>query len=70
MTEIDWSTEDLIQLLLEHDLEQFYDNDDPGAMYAYLRRRGIKGYDNWEHEELIDEAIDRELIDPETLEII
>ena len=70
MEKITWSKEDLITLLIEHDLEQFYDNDDPGHIYAYILRKGRMGYEEMDLEDLIDEAIDRDLIDEDTLEVL
>ena len=58
-----YSKNQLIDLLVEADLERFYDNDDPAKLYAYVLRKGVVGYENYTYEQLLDEALDLELIE-------
>jgi len=54
---------ELINLLVNADIESFFDRDDADAYLAYLLRDGFKGYNNYESDELLDECIDRNLIE-------
>ena len=54
---------ELINLLVNADIESFFDRDDADAYLAYLLRDGFKGYNNYEHDELLEECIDRNLIE-------
>lgn len=58
-----YSKQQLIDLLVEADLERFYNNDDPGQVYAYVLRKGIRGYNDYTYEQLLDEAFDLQLIE-------
>jgi hypothetical protein len=51
----------LISLLIDSDIESFFDRDDASDYLAYVFRTGIKGYENYEYEELLNECIDRNL---------
>lgn len=51
----------LISLLVDSDVESFFDRDDPADYLAYVFRTGIKGYQDYEYEELLNECIDRNL---------
>jgi hypothetical protein len=57
------SSRELIDLLVNADIESFFDRDDAVDYLAYLFERGFKGYENYEHEELLEECIDRNLIE-------
>lgn len=54
---------DMIELLVDDDINSWYDRDDQCDYLSYLLRRGFKGYDDYTEEELRNELIDRELIE-------
>jgi len=56
-------TNKLINLLIDADIESFFDREDACDYLAYLFRNGIKGYENYEYDELLNECIDRNLIE-------
>ena len=53
--------EKLIELLVDDDVNGFYDRDDQADYFSYLLRVGFVGYNNQTDQQLIDECIDREL---------
>lgn len=57
---------DMIELLVDDDINSWYDRDDQYDYLSYLLRRGFKGYDDYTEEELRNELIDRELIEETT----
>lgn len=50
-----------INLLVDDDLNGWYDRDDQADYFSYLLRTGIKGYDDYTDAELGDELHDRGL---------
>lgn len=57
------NTAQIIDLLIEDDLNDWHDRDDKDAYFAMLLRKGFIGYEQSYHQELLDEAIDRGLIE-------
>lgn len=53
--------EKLIELLVDDDINGFYDREDQADYFSYLMRVGFVGYNNQTDQQLIDECIDREL---------
>ena len=53
--------EKLIELLVDDDINGFYDREDQADYLSYLMRVGFVGYNNQTDQQLIDECIDREL---------
>jgi len=51
----------LIDLLVDNDLNDWFSKSDMADYFSYLLRTGIKGYDYWTDQELIDECISREI---------
>jgi len=56
-------TSKLINLLIDADIESFFDREDAEHYLAYLLSNGIKGYESYEYDELLNECIDRNLIE-------
>lgn len=59
------SREKLIDLLIDDDINGFYDRDDQAAYLSYILRSGFAGYENQTYEQLIDECIDRQFFEEE-----
>ena len=53
--------EKLIELLVDDDINGFYDREDQCDYFSYMMRIGFVGYNNQTDQQLIDECIDREL---------
>lgn len=53
----------MIDLLVDADINSFFDRDDMADYLSYLLRTGIKGYDSYSDQELENELVDRELIE-------
>ena len=62
------TTEQMIQLLLDNDIERFLNDDAPADYFASLRRQGFRGYEAWSDKELLEEILDREIIDREIID--
>jgi hypothetical protein len=54
---------DMINLLLDADINSFFDRDDMEHYLAYVLTEGIKGYKDYTDQELLNECIDRNLIE-------
>ena len=54
--------EKLIDLLVDDDINNWYDRDDQAEYFSMWLRIGFVGYNNQTDQQLIDECIDRELI--------
>jgi hypothetical protein len=55
---------ELINLLVNHDIESFYDRGyNADSFLEYIFENGIRGYNDYEMEELINECIDKNLIE-------
>lgn len=59
MPDIYPSREKLIEMLVDDDINGFYDRDDQADYISYLMRHGFVGYNNQTDQEIIDECIDR-----------
>lgn len=57
--------EKLIELLVDDDINGFYDRDDQADYISYLMRHGFVGYNNQTDQEIIDECIDRNFFEEE-----
>ena len=51
----------MIQTLLDDDIERFYSDASPADYFAWLRRYGFRGYNDWSAAELQQEITDRQL---------
>lgn len=56
------SKEEMINLLVKDDLESWYDRDDKDSYFAYIMRKGFKGYEEHTKLDLYLELTDRELL--------
>jgi hypothetical protein len=54
---------ELIGLLVDTDIDNFFDRADMADYLSYLLQKGFKGYNDYTDQELLDECIDRNLID-------
>lgn len=54
---------EMIEMLVDDDINDWHDRDDQADYLSYLLRRGFKGYDDYTEEELRNELFDRELIE-------
>jgi hypothetical protein len=57
--------EKLIELLVDDDINGFYDRDDQADYISYLMIHGFVGYNNQTDQEIIDECIDRNFFEEE-----
>lgn len=57
--------EKLIELLVDGDINGFYDREDQADYISYLKRNGFVGYNNLTYQQLIDECIDRNFFEEE-----
>ena len=57
--------EKLIELIVDDDINGFYDRDDQADYISYLMRHGFVGYNNQTDQEIIDECIDRNFFEEE-----
>jgi hypothetical protein len=57
------NTAQIIDLLIEDDLNDWNDNQSKDAYFEYILRKGCIGYEQSYHDELLDEAISRGLIE-------
>ena len=51
----------MIDMLIDDDLNRFFDRDDMADYLSYLLRTGIKGYDSYSDQDLENEIFDRSL---------
>lgn len=58
--------DEMIDLLVDADINSFFDRDDMADYLSYRLRTGIKGYDDYTDQELENELVDRELIEVES----
>ena len=65
MPDIYPSREKLIELLVDGDINGFYDREDQADYISYLKRNGFVGYNNLTYQQLIDECIDRNFFEEE-----
>jgi hypothetical protein len=54
---------EMIDLLIDDDLNSWYDRDDKDDYFAFIMRKGFIGYENWYDNDLQEEMINRGLID-------
>jgi hypothetical protein len=57
------NTEQIIDLLIEDDLNDWNDSQSKDAYFATILRKGFIGYEQSYHDELLMDAIDRGLIE-------
>jgi hypothetical protein len=54
---------EMIDLLIDDDLNSWYDRDDKDDYFAFIMRKGFIGYENWYDNDLRNEMINRGLIE-------
>lgn len=59
------SRQALIDMLIDDDINGFYDGNDQAAYLSFILRSGFVGYDNQLAEELIEECISRGFFEEE-----
>ena len=57
--------EELIELLVDDDINRFFDRYDQADYISYTMRHGLVGYNNQTYQEIIDECIDRNFFEEE-----
>jgi hypothetical protein len=54
---------EMIDLLIDDDLNSWYDRDDKDDYFAFIMRTGFVGYENQTDQEIIDEMFNRGFFD-------
>jgi hypothetical protein len=54
---------EMIDLLIDDDLNSWYDRDDKDDYFAFVMRKGFIGYESWYDNDLKEEMINRGLIE-------
>jgi len=60
--------EKLIELLVDDDINGFYDRNDQADYISHLMRHGFVGYNNQTDQEILDECISRNFFEDEEIE--
>lgn len=66
MPEIKHSKQALIEMLIDDDINGFFDRDDQADYLSYILRTGFVGYQDQTYEELKDECFDRGFFEEES----